>query len=100
MAHLLYLAYGITLDSSFPVINVGNREKPTYMPVDICEVYPGQVAREKLTPAQMEEMVEFAAQRPWFNAEQITRSGLLLTGASNSVNNCLVSRCSSLEKKA
>ncbi|EHA51185.1 hypothetical protein MGG_13617 [Pyricularia oryzae 70-15] len=82
-------AYGITLDSSFPVINVGNRDKPTYMPVDICEVYPGQVAREKLTPAQMEEMVEFAAQRPWFNAEQITRSGLLLTGASNSVNNCL-----------
>ncbi|TLS21360.1 uncharacterized protein PpBr36_10228 [Pyricularia pennisetigena] len=84
-------AYGITLDPSFPVINVGNREKPTYLPVDVCEVYAGQVAREKLTPAQMEEMVEFAAQRPWFNAEQITKSGLLLTGASNVVNSYLAS---------
>ncbi|KAI6355982.1 hypothetical protein MCOR25_008028 [Pyricularia grisea] len=81
--------YGITLNPRLPVINVGNRERPTYFPIDICNVFPGQVAREKLTPAQMEQMVEFAAQRPWFNAEQITRSGLLLTGASNTVNNYL-----------
>lgn len=33
-----------------PVVNVSTRQKPSYMPPDVCVVLPGQPSDAKLTP--------------------------------------------------
>ncbi|KAK8169311.1 Piwi domain-containing protein [Phyllosticta citrichinensis] len=69
--------YSITLKTlTAPVVNVGTRDHPTWIPAELCSVLPGQVAGRMLTSNQTRLMIEFAARPPNANANSITQSGL------------------------
>ncbi|KAL1893019.1 hypothetical protein Sste5346_006700 [Sporothrix stenoceras] len=71
---------------SLPVINVGNREHPTYLPAEVCVVLPGQPARAKLDPNQTQQMIRFAVRRPHENQNFITNEGLAMAGLTAASN--------------
>jgi eukaryotic translation initiation factor 2C len=71
---------------NLPVVNVGNRENPSYLPVDACIVEPGQSSISKLTPQQTREMIAFAVRRPWKNADSIVNVGPEAVGMTSQVN--------------
>ena len=48
------------MNPDFPVVNVGNRDKPVYLPVEVCEVEAGQPVKNKLSPRQTQNMLNFA----------------------------------------
>ncbi|KAH7112376.1 RNA interference and gene silencing protein, partial [Dactylonectria macrodidyma] len=76
-----FKTYGIGIaDSHLPVVNVGNRGNPTYLPAEVCYVVPGQPANTKLDPKQTEQMIRFAVRKPWENATFITKQGLETVG--------------------
>ncbi|KAF2089309.1 Piwi-domain-containing protein [Saccharata proteae CBS 121410] len=84
--------YGIVLRApQEPVINVGNREKPTYIPMELCTVLPGQVARRMLGSDQTRAMIEFAARSPDKNATSITQNGLRVMRTQAEHNSALAS---------
>lgn len=73
--------YNITIrDPSLPVININDKDNPSYLPAEVCEVIPGQPARTKLSSAQTQQMIRFAVRRPKHNAESIVTSGGSLLG--------------------
>lgn len=76
-------------DPGLPVINVGNRENPMYLPVQVCHVLPGQPSNSKLDPSQTQQMIRFAVKRPAENATFIVSKGLQATGLSSQVNSLL-----------
>lgn len=77
----MFLAHGITVkDPGLPVINVATRDNPSYLPVDVCEVRPGQPAGAKLSSVQTQQMIRFAVRRPAQNAQSIVTSGGRLLG--------------------
>lgn len=86
--------YQITLrHPDLPVINVGTKVRPVYLPAEVCEVRPGQPCNTKLTSDQTRAMINFAVRRPNQNAESITDPsiqggvGLLgFTGNNSSLN--------------
>jgi eukaryotic translation initiation factor 2C len=63
-------------DPKLPVINVGNRQNPSYLPVDVCIVLRGQASNTKLSRAQTQQMISFAVRRPVQNATSITTNGV------------------------
>lgn len=69
-----------------PVVNVGNRENPSYLPVDVCVVEPGQSSTSKLSPLQTKEMISFAVRKPWMNAQSIVSTGPGTVGMLQQVN--------------
>jgi hypothetical protein len=76
-----------------PVINVGSRENPSYVPADVCRVIPGQPANMKLSPQQTQHMISFAVRGPGANADSIVRNGTQLLGfGPNNLCPTLVSR--------
>ncbi|KAL2015718.1 hypothetical protein VTK56DRAFT_4914 [Thermocarpiscus australiensis] len=83
--------YGITLRRpDLPVVNVGTRENPTYLPPEVCVVMPGQSANSKLDPGQTQQMIRFAVRKPADNANSIVHEGLSIVGLSNT--NVLLNR--------
>lgn len=73
--------YNRTLQSrTLPVVNVGTKEKPVYLPPEVCRVLPGQAAKGALTAAQTSEMIRFAARKPAENANLIATEGAKLLG--------------------
>lgn len=63
---------GITLaHPNSPVLNVGTRDDPQYLPVELCTVLPGQSYRRLLSGDQTSEMLKFAARYPNLNAMSI-----------------------------
>ncbi|KFZ01526.1 hypothetical protein V501_09952 [Pseudogymnoascus sp. VKM F-4519 (FW-2642)] len=72
--------YKKQLNDAFPVMNVGTRANPMYMPVDCCVVIPGQSSMKKLDPDQTAEMIRFACRKPHLNAQSITSDGLAVLG--------------------
>ncbi|KND91602.1 Protein argonaute 5, partial [Tolypocladium ophioglossoides CBS 100239] len=80
-------AYGIRIaNPDLPVINVGTRENPTYLPPQVCYVIPGQPAKAKLDPTQTQNMIRFAVRGPAQNATSIVTKGLQTAGLSPSTN--------------
>ncbi|POR34324.1 Protein argonaute 5 [Tolypocladium paradoxum] len=80
-------AYGMRIaNPDLPVINVGNRENPTYLPPQVCYVIPGQPAKAKLDPTQTQNMIRFAVRGPEQNATSIVTKGLQTAGLSPSTN--------------
>lgn len=78
---LIFLAYNVTVkDPTLPVIRVGSKDKPSYLPVDVCIVRPGQPAATKLSASQTQQMIRFAVRRPTENARSIRTSGSKLLG--------------------
>lgn len=79
------MKYSKVLRSPYePVLNVGTLRNPVYLPVEVCKVPAGQVAKVKLSPDQMAKMIELSASAPGDNARQIESSGLKLTGLDTS----------------
>ena len=75
------LGHGITIgDITLPVVNVGTAESPSYLPMQVCEVRPGQAERGKIRPVQTQQMIRFAVRRPAQNATSIATVGLGLLG--------------------
>ena len=83
-------AYGENVAARVPVLNVGTRQNPMYLPADVCTVMPGQPARSQLSPIQTANMIKFAVRMPYDNAESIVREGPLTLGL-NGRNPLLVS---------
>ncbi|KAL7791377.1 Piwi domain-containing protein [Trichoderma ceciliae] len=73
-------------DLRLPVVNVGNGGNPTYLPLQVCHVLPGQLSNSKLDPAQTQQMIRFAVRRPVENATSIVTKGLQTTGLSPETN--------------
>ncbi|KAJ8132328.1 hypothetical protein O1611_g1296 [Lasiodiplodia mahajangana] len=65
-------------DPTLPLINIGKKDDPAYIPAEVCHVRPGQPARTNLTPLQGQEMIRFSVRRPIQNARSIATSGQLL----------------------
>ncbi|KAK4502389.1 hypothetical protein PRZ48_005814 [Zasmidium cellare] len=64
--------HGITLKQpNLPVLNVGTRNDPQYLPPELCFVLPGQPYRRLLSGDQTTEMLRFAARPPNLNAMSI-----------------------------
>ena len=63
------------LDSALPVVNVGTRAIPIYLPAEVCEVLPGQVSPYKLNSRQTRNMINFAKCDPSKCAELIAEEG-------------------------
>ena len=65
----------IKMDDGLPVVNVGNREYPRYLPSEACGVLPGQPFGRELSPEATRFMIEFACRQPKANADSIMGEG-------------------------
>ena len=86
--------HGITLNRpELPVLNVGTRTDPQYLPAELCTVLAGQPYRKLLPSAQTSEMITFAARPPNANAISIAGTqgnpghGLMLFGLAAPTGN-------------
>lgn len=73
-----------------PVVNVGTKDSPTYLPPEVCVVVPGQAAKAKLSPSQTQGMIRFAVRKPADNARSIVTQGLKASGLDPATNALLV----------
>ena len=88
---MILLEHNITIaNPEVPVLNVGTKENPSYLPAQVCEVLPGQAASAKLSSGQTDQIRGFAVRRPNENEESIVASGPRLLGL-NPTNQTLVS---------
>jgi hypothetical protein len=74
----------INLNDQNPVVNVGNRDHPSYLPAEVMVCLPGQVMKRRLSPEQTAEMIKFACRAPWENAESIITDGKSVLGLNPS----------------
>ncbi|KAI0699005.1 ribonuclease H-like domain-containing protein [Cytidiella melzeri] len=74
--------YNIRLQypNELPVVNVGNKKKPNYLPPEICEIFPGQAYRGELPPDATRNMIQVACNPPADNANHIVNEGLPFLG--------------------
>ncbi|KAJ3576121.1 hypothetical protein NPX13_g3804 [Xylaria arbuscula] len=76
--------YNITIRTPrLPVVNVGTREKPSYLPAECCIVPPGTPTKASLDPSQTKAMIDFAVRNPAANHKSITEKGLDNLGLRN-----------------
>ena len=47
-----------------PVVNVGNKEHPTLVPANVCNIFPGQMAKKRLDSTQTNDMITHARRDP------------------------------------
>lgn len=78
----LKIAYNRRLKaaSTVPVVNVGNNQKPVYLPAEVCEVLPGQVYGGDQHPKMLQNMIKFSCRRPPQNYASIMKEGLEIMG--------------------
>lgn len=69
----------------FPVVNVGNRENPSWLPAHVCDVLPSQPCKTKLSGPQTEKMIRHAVRPPQDNAKsiQVDSTAQLSLGSTN-----------------
>lgn len=81
------------MNPDLPVVNVGTRDKPVYLPVEVCEVEAGQSVKNKLSPKQTQNMLDFAVKgrMPAKNAQSIVTKGVGVLGIGQPPNATLVS---------
>lgn len=84
----------IELTDSHPVVNVGNRENPIYLPAEVCIVLPGQTIKRRLSPQQTQKLITFACRKPWENANSIIGDGKAVLGLNPTTTSILVSSAS------
>ncbi|KAI9734342.1 MAG: hypothetical protein M1834_002448 [Cirrosporium novae-zelandiae] len=65
-----------------PVVNVRDRKDPSYVPMEYCEIVPGQPSKGKLDPKQTAAMIAFAVRPPVANAQSIVTKGPSVLGLS------------------
>ncbi|PGH08751.1 hypothetical protein AJ80_07789 [Polytolypa hystricis UAMH7299] len=83
--------YKIAVDTRLPVINVGSKDKPSYLPVEVCRIGAGQPYNSKLDPGQTQQMIRFAVKRPATNAKYIVANLPRVLGAPGTTNPLLTS---------
>ncbi|TVY52831.1 Protein argonaute 1B [Lachnellula cervina] len=76
----------IRLEERNPIVNVGNREHPNYLPAEVCVVLPGQTIKRRLSPDQTQQMITFACRRPNQNADSIVTDGKAVLGLNPQAN--------------
>lgn len=85
--------YNITLSAAqAPLVNYGTTNAPMWIPAELCDILPGQLAKRLLLGPQTSEMIRFAARRPNQNAESIVGDGKKVTGiepVANGLNTSL-----------
>ena len=86
-------AYHIRLNEKLPVVNVGSKANPVYLPPEVCEVMAGQRAGVRLDAEQTSRMMNHAIRRPApaQNALFIAQEGRSMVGLSRQSNPLLVS---------
>ena len=73
--------YNITLRTPQAwLLNCGTREKPVWIPPELCEVMPGQPFRGKLSDQQTSQMILVAARGPAENARRIANGAQRVIG--------------------
>jgi len=85
----------IALNTATSIVNVGNRDNPSYLPAEVCIVLPGQAIDRRLSPEQTQEMIKFACRKPAENGASIIGNGKPVLGLNPNPNSVLV-RLSSL----
>ncbi|KAJ5281121.1 hypothetical protein N7478_006493 [Penicillium angulare] len=75
--------YNVTARSNLPVLNLGSRQRPVYVPQECCRILPGQVFRGELVTSQRQNMITFSCRRPPNNYKSITETGLGIMGIAN-----------------
>lgn len=78
--------YGTQMEPRFPVLNVGNKENPSYLPVEVCIIMPGQSSQSKLDPNQTAAMISVAVRPPHVNAGFIAVNSSATVGLSQQGN--------------
>ncbi|KAI1269183.1 RNA interference and gene silencing protein [Xylariaceae sp. FL1019] len=64
--------YSITIkDPTLPVVNIGRKDDPAYVPAQVCRVRAGQPAGTRLSSSQTQQMITFAVRRPNDNLQSI-----------------------------
>ncbi|KAJ8105143.1 hypothetical protein ONZ43_g7544 [Nemania bipapillata] len=76
--------YGHNINPNYPVVNVGTKIKPVYMPAEFVEILDGQPVRRKTTPNETRSMISFSCRSPFANATSISDYGRTVLGLDNS----------------
>lgn len=63
-----------------PVVNIGNRTTPGYVPPERCIVNPGQMCYKKLSTSQTSKIRSVAVLKPDRNAEEVINRGISVMG--------------------
>ncbi|KAL2755996.1 hypothetical protein ACRALDRAFT_1064029 [Sodiomyces alcalophilus JCM 7366] len=75
--------YGQEPDPSLPLINLGTKDNPRYIPAERCTIAAGQAVRAKLTGDETTAMLRFACRTPFANAVSITTTARDALGLDN-----------------
>ena len=62
--------------NALPVINIGNNERPVWLPAEFATIVRGQPFMGKLPDQQTAQMINFACKPPKENALSIERTGI------------------------
>lgn len=100
MAILTLVEYGRLRKPKAALINVGTKGKPTYLPPEVCKVLPGQMARTKLNPKQMDEFILYVSRGPVQNVKDIEQHGLEIVGLTNKNEKLVGLACNVLRKNS
>ncbi|KAJ5564715.1 hypothetical protein N7513_000957 [Penicillium frequentans] len=73
-------AYKMDIKESVPVLNVGNAERPVYLPQEVCKILPGQTFNGELCTTQRQAIIKFCCRRPPDNYVSIMNDGLEILG--------------------
>ncbi|KAK7931762.1 hypothetical protein PG985_002474 [Apiospora marii] len=84
VAQYYKIRYNYTVEPNLPVIHVGPKAKPIYIPAEFVTIKPGQAVRRKTTPEETREMIEFACRSPFANATSIATLGRQSLGLDDS----------------
>ncbi|KAK8053621.1 piwi domain-containing protein [Apiospora saccharicola] len=84
VAQYYKIRYNYTVEPNLPVIHVGSKDKPIYIPAEFVTIKAGQAVRRKTTPEETREMIEFACRSPFANATSISSLGRQSLGLDDS----------------
>ncbi|KAI0813140.1 ribonuclease H-like domain-containing protein [Xylaria sp. FL0064] len=76
--------YGYTVNPNYPVVNVGSKIKPVYMPAELVKIIDGQALRRRLTLDETRGMINFSCRSPYANATSISTYGRQILGLDGS----------------
>ncbi|KAJ5779643.1 hypothetical protein N7457_007363 [Penicillium paradoxum] len=69
--------------NDMPVVNVGTRERPVYLPMELLEIIRGQGFGGEPSSTQRQNMIKFSCRRPPQNYESIITEGLDIMGITS-----------------
>ncbi|KAI1259434.1 ribonuclease H-like domain-containing protein [Xylariaceae sp. FL1019] len=72
--------FNYDVNPQFPVINVGNKSRPVYVPAELVEIIDGQPLRRKTTGDETTGMINFSCRSPFANATSIINTGRQVLG--------------------